>query len=476
MTEEDEMDALWGDEVQTAGDTTRGAWFSQDRYSMFIHWGLHSHLGGQWKGKNIYGIGEWIMDPRMAGVPVEDYKALAREFDPAEFDAGAIVQLAKKAGMRCIVFTAKHHEGFAMYDSSFSDFTITKASPIGRDPLAELSEACKKEGIRLGFYYSQNFDWTEPDGGGSRCVMKEGFEPDFDRYFEGKAFPQVKELLSNYGEISVVWFDTPGKMPAIYSQRLVDLVHELQPGCLVNSRVGNGLGDYTTLGDMELPTKTPGEGLFECVDTTNDSWSYSAMDSKWKSPSQIVQNVVRTVSRGCSYMLNIGPTGTGVVPAPAVEALEQAGKWMHAHEDAITGVTPSPFPPFTWGDCTVKGKDLFVHIFEIPPQKTIRFGGLPTKILQGDVPFTQAGGVVTLDLTGVAHKEPVTVIKLECETTPVAAYQDLCVDGITTATLPAEHAEVEGVEVKPARWMESFGEWKKAEHLAEWAAGTPKAT
>jgi alpha-L-fucosidase len=469
------MDALWGDQAEGLNDPQRGQWFRHDRYSMFIHWGLYSYLGGQWKGRNVYGIGEWIMDSRMAGIPVEEYKALAKEFNPTRFDAKAIVQLAKKAGMRCIVFTAKHHEGFAMYDSRVSDFTITRASPFGRDPMAELAQACREEGIRLGFYYSQNFDWTEPDGGNSRCEMPEGFEPDFGRYFEGKVVPQVTELLTNYGDISVVWFDTPGKMGASYSQRLVDLVHEHQPDCLVNSRVGNGLGDYSTLGDMELPTKTPGKGLFECVDTTNDSWSYSAMDSNWKSPTQIVQNVIRTMSRGCSYMLNIGPDGQGLVPAPAVEALEKAGEWIQVHEEALRGVTASPFPPFHWGECTVKGNRLYVHLFYVPPQKLLRLGALEicvrhaTQLSSGQVvPFIQEGGVVTLDLATVKAEAGATVIQLECEETPAAAYQDLCVDGLTPGTLLAEYSEGKGVEVKTARWMEEFGAWKKAEHLQGW--------
>lgn len=470
-----EMNDMWGDSASGEGAKGDTTWFVHDRYSMFIHFGLYSLLGGRWEGKTYYGIGEWIMHPSMAGIPVETYKTIADSFNPAAFDAGAIVRLAKKAGMRCIVITAKHHEGFALFDSKASDFTITKATPCGRDLLAELSAACQEEGIRLGFYYSQFQDWVEPDGGGSKCDHPDGFEPEFDRYFDSKVIPQVTELLSSYGPISVVWFDTPGNMGPAYSQRLVDLVHELQPGCLVNSRVGNRLGDYSTLGDMEIPTRTPESGVFECIDTTNDSWAYAGYDSHWKSPGTIVRNLVRVIARGCNYMLNLGPAGDGAIPDPAQEALSQSGDWIARYEEAVYGTGASPFPPFAWGDCTTRENRLYLHVFDWPRSGQLSLGCLAGTVTKAELlpDYTQLAcrqenGILNLDLPRKAPDPIASVICLTLESAPAALNQDLLVDGEHDTNLHAEYAVREGVELKQRHWMETFGEWKKTEDLSQW--------
>lgn len=470
-----EMDALWGDQAQGNDPGWQASWFQQEKYALFVHWGLNSLLGGEWQGKTYYGIGEWIMDRRMAGIPVEDYRALAGRFDPIDFDAKAIVDLAREAGMRCIVFTAKHHEGFAMYDSAASDFTIVKASPFGRDVFAELATACNDAGIRLGFYYSQFQDWIEPDGGNTKCELPPGYVPDFGRYFDTKVVPQVRELLSNYGPISVVWFDTPGSMEAEYSQRLVELVHEVQPGCLINNRVGNGLGDYTTLGDMELPTVNPGDGLFECIDTINDSWAFARHDSNWKSPSEVTRNLVRVLARGCNFMLNIGPDGRGHVPAPALDCIRSSGQWVSAHAEAIYGTTGSPFPPFSWGDCTVKGQNLYLQLFTWPRSGMLDLAAVSGRVLEasllsgGDpLKFSQDGDRVRLLLPATARETPISVIRLRLDRPPAALHQDLSIDGEHATALLAEYATCHGATRSTKRWMETFGEWKKTEVLERW--------
>jgi len=478
-----EMDRMWGDAA--GGDAvaaSRVQWLRDGKYSMFIHWGLYSHLGGVWKGKTYRGVGEWIMNDAMADIPVEEYRALAADFNPTGFDARALARLAKSAGMQCIVITAKHHEGFAMFDSGVSDFTIARATPFDRDPLRELAEACQEEGIRLGFYYSQFLDWTEPDGGGSVCPPTDR-PADFQRYFEGKVVPQVTELLTNYGPIAVIWFDTPGTMDKAHSQRLVDLVHDLQPGCLVNGRVGHGLGDYVTLGDMEIPVRTPdGGGVCECVDTTNDSWSFSRHDAHWKSPATIVRALMRVAARGCCYMLNVGPKGDGTIPAEAVQALAASGRWVHANSEAIYGTKASPFPPFSWGDCTVRDKTLYVHVFDWPRNGQLRLSPMDgqverAELLTTDEPiaFFQEGGLVTLELPPAVSNPVITVIRLTFNTVPAALHQDLAVDGQHTTHLLAEYAETAGVALRCCRWMEAFGEWKKSENLVEWGAPTSRA-
>ncbi|MDQ8196451.1 alpha-L-fucosidase, partial [Coraliomargarita sp. SDUM461004] len=259
------MEEMWGEDTVAinAGHPSL-KWFVEDKYAMFIHWGLYSDMGGIWDGKTYYGIGEWIM--HMAKIPVDDYKAYASQFNPQKFDAKEMVQLAKAAGMKTIVITSKHHDGFALFDSAASDFTVTKATPYKRDLMKQLADACAEEGIRFGFYYSQNQDWTEPYGGNYKGERPAGYTPeDFDIYFNEKVVPQVTELLTNYGDIAVIWFDTPGSMPKKYSAKLVELVTELQPDCLVNSRIGGGYGDYVSLGDMHIPPVRPNVGVWETV-------------------------------------------------------------------------------------------------------------------------------------------------------------------------------------------------------------------
>lgn len=473
--QEDAMDTLWGE----AADPSRAKachlqWLRDDKYSMFIHWGLYSYLGGVYQGKTYHGIGEWIMHDHMAGIPVDEYKTLAADFNPVHFDAEAIVGLACKAGMRCIVITAKHHEGFAMFDSAASDFTITRATPFQRDPMKELAVACAEAGIRLGFYYSQFQDWVEPDAGRS---------PDFDHYFERKVIPQVTELLSNYGPVSVVWFDTPGSMSQAHSQRLVDLVENLQPGCLVNSRVGNGLGHYSTLGDMEIPTRTPeGEGLYEAIDTTNDSWAWSRHDTHWKPPRVIVQSLVRTVARGCCFMLNIGPKDDGSVPEQAVNALETAGAWVRDHAEAVYGTTASPFPPFSWGDCTVRGHNLYLHLFEGPADGDLLIAGLKGRVLKavmmgsGEIGFSQQEDILRLRIPKLPPGSLASVVCLTLDAPPEAAHQDLTVDGNFETRLRAESAALDGVTLKQERWMESFGDHKSVETLTDWTGPDASAS
>ena len=234
-----------------AGDAKRGELFEEGNYAMFIHWGLYSHIGNLYKGKSYYGIGEWIMNRNMAGIPVNEYKTLAKEFNPVKFDADEIAKLAKDAGMKYIVITAKHHDGFAMYHSKVSKFNIVDATPFGRDPMKELAKACKKYGLGLGFYYSHNRDWTFPGGGNGPKQTADGRDVDFKYYYENKCRPQVKEITSQYGPIAIVWFDTPGRIPREYVEELVQIVRKNQPKALVSGRAGYGLGDYQTLGDID---------------------------------------------------------------------------------------------------------------------------------------------------------------------------------------------------------------------------------
>jgi alpha-L-fucosidase len=330
----------------------RMQWWREARFGMFIHWGLYSIPAGTWNGKQIPGIGEWIMNN--ASIPVADYKALAPKFNPTAFSAHDIVALAKSAGMKYIVITSKHHDGFAMFDSKADPFNIVAATPFKRDPLRELAEECRKQGIKLGFYYSQAQDWTAP--GGTAIVRLDhnketghwdsAQDGDFDTYLHTKAIPQIKELLTNYGDFpAVVWFDTPTKMmtPARAAE-IVALLNQ-HPNLIWNNRLG---GDYK--GDTETPEQFippqgyPGRDWESCM-TINDTWGYKSYDTNFKSTETLLRNLIDIASKGGNYLLNVGPDSTGVVPAPEADRLRQMGQWLKVNGEAIYNTNATLFGP-----------------------------------------------------------------------------------------------------------------------------------
>ena len=459
---------MWGKRDGAETDLVRGAWLKESRFAMFIHWGLYSELGGRWKGKTYYGIAEWIMN--RAKIPVAEYEKVAEHFDPTGFDAREWVKLARAVGMRHIMITSKHHDGFAMFQSAASPYNIVDATPFGRDPMKELADACRAEGLQLGFYYSQTQDWHERDAVGNTWDWPpEG--RDFPRYLKTKAIPQLKELLRNYGPIAGVWFDTPGPITPDESRALVDLVHELQPQCLVNSRIGNNLGDYDTLGDQEIP-RLPRPGLWETPDTHNDTWAYAWHDRNWKSPCEIAERLVRVVSRGGTYMLNVGPDGTGRIPEQSARILREVGQWVHAHEAAIHGADPTPFGPLAWGECTTRGNTLFLHVFQWPADGRLIVPGLKTKVEMARLGAAKlavkasAGNVIiTLPASRPGTLIPVVALELAG---PAEASRDQFVLNGCRQTLETGVAKLQGCELKAVNWMEKFGDWKHAECLAGW--------
>lgn len=314
-------------------------WFKQAQFGMMIHWGLYCLPAGEWKGERLEDIGEWLQ--QYFRIPNAEYRRLANAFNPILFDAEEWVKLAKDAGMKYIVFTAKHHEGFAMYKSEVSPFNIVDATPFKRDVLKELSDACRKHDIKLGLYYSQEIDWSEKNGGGytsgkTWCGGKaywtnnwdfpDDEHKDFSECFENKIKPQVKEILTKYGDICLIWFDTPGVITPAQSDELYDMVKKYQPDCLVNSRIGNGRGDYTSAGDNEIPDDDKGDMLFETPATLNDTWGYKSFDDNWKDADTVIKIKRHLNSRGINYLLNVGPDALGRIPAPAEKILREVGK------------------------------------------------------------------------------------------------------------------------------------------------------
>lgn len=462
--------------------TGRGKLFDEGNFGMFIHWGLFSHLGGKWQDKTYYGIGEWIMHPAMAGIPVNSYKSMAGEFNPAKFDARAIAGLARDAGMKYIIITSKHHEGFAMFHSEADSFNIADATPFARDPMKELSAACRELGLGFGFYYSHNQDWTSPGGSGGPGENADGTPATFEDYFNRKCLPQVKELCSNYGPLDFVWFDTPGNMKRELVIQLVKVVRELQPNAMLCSRVGHGMGDYDSKGDMEVPPKNI-PGLWETCDTNNDSWGYAWYDSNFKSPKEILARLVSTVARGGTYLFNVGPDGQGQIPEIGAQFLRDAGKWIRKYPQTVYAAGSSPWGhAMPWGDVTTKGRSMFLTVFNWPKDGKLYLPGLKKEIVSArllkgpasqKISFENDHGWTIFHVPFQPGDTPATVIELTLNSAPVPEDVDPAI-GLSPNTgthLLSVFADVKGAETKAISWMEKFGEWKHVTQISKWTEG-----
>ncbi len=316
-------------------------WFKEAKMGMMIHWGLYSILGGEWNAQRIKTIGEWIMHRYQ--IPLKEYTQLAKIFNPIYFNAEEWVKLAKNAGMEYLVVTSKHHDGFCLFKSDVDDYNSFDATPFKRDIIGELAEACQKHGMKLGLYYSQCLDWHEMHGGGYKkehyhegreipCYwgntwdFPENDKKDYKICFENKIKPQLKEILTKYGDICLIWFDTPmDEQTAEQSQELYEMVKKYQPGCLVNTRIGNGIGDYISCSDNTLPEEHS-DKLMESPITLNKTWGYKSFDNDWKSPEKVLDILQRCNSNGANLLLNVGPDHLGRIPAPAVEILSRLGE------------------------------------------------------------------------------------------------------------------------------------------------------
>jgi alpha-L-fucosidase len=352
------------DTETSAERDARMQWWREARFGMFIHWGLYSIPAGTWNGRPISDIGEWIMNN--ASIPVADYKALASQFNPTRFSAHDIVALAKAAGMKYIVITAKHHDGFAMFDSKANPFNIVAATPFKRDPLGELAQECRKQGVKLGFYYSQDQDWTAPGGSayktGNHDSPTHHWDPaqdgDFDIYLHTKAIPQIRELLTNYREFPVViWFDTPtANMTPARAAEIVTLLNQ-HPNLIWNNRLGGTYkGDTETPEQYIPPQGFPGRDWESCM-TMNDTWGYKSYDTNFKSTETLLRNLIDIASKGGNYLLNIGPDSKGVVPPAEAERLRQMGKWLAVNGEAIYNTKPTLFGPEAGGFSSTEKND-----------------------------------------------------------------------------------------------------------------------
>jgi len=358
----------------------RMKWWHEARFGLFIHWGLYAIPAGEWQGKKIPGTAEWIME--RARIPVSEYEKLAGQFNPVKFDAEQWVQIAQNAGMKYIVITSKHHDGFCLWDSKVTNYDIIDATPFKRDVLKELSEACKKHGMRLCFYHSI-MDWHHPDAQGAFYPNYNDSKlsnPNFARYIKDYMKPQISELISNYGPLGVLWFDGEwvGDLTVEQGKDMYNYVLGLQPDIIVNNRVGKGrqgmsgfssgqepVGDFGTP-EQQIPAKgLPGVDWESCM-TMNDTWGYSSYDNNWKSAEDLIQKLADIAGKGGNFLLNVGPTAEGLFPKPSIERLSAIGEWLRVNGESIYGTSAGTIGEVSWGRCTSKPGKLYLHVFDWP--------------------------------------------------------------------------------------------------------------
>ncbi|MFD1001448.1 alpha-L-fucosidase [Ohtaekwangia kribbensis] len=384
------MNSLYGQGLEK---DERMGWWREARFGMFIHWGVYAVPAGTHNGQQINRIGEWIMN--RGKIPVTEYKLYAKQFNPVKYDADAWVRMAKDAGMKYIVITSKHHDGFALFDSKVTTWDMVDATPYGKDLIKPLADACRKHGIKLGLYYSHAQDWVNPGGAAARKKTSEGWaNPDsaridayteahsghwdpaqttrtMEQYINDIAVPQVKEILTQYGDIAVLWWDTPTGMTDEFAEKFKALL-PLQPRMITNDRLKrpNYPGDFKTP-EQRIPDLSELDGKdWETCMTMNGTWGYKSYDDKWKSSETLIRNLLDIASKGGNYLLNVGPKADGEFPAESIERLKDIGVWMKLNGEAIYGSQASPLAPLPWGRCTQKEQNgnttLYLSVFDWP--------------------------------------------------------------------------------------------------------------
>jgi alpha-L-fucosidase len=444
----------------------RVEWWREARFGMFIHWGVYSLPGGEWKGKQVTGYAEHLM--RKEKIPRAEYLELAHKFNPVKFNADEWVRTAKRAGMKYMIITSKHHDGFAMYNSQVSDYNVVKQAAWHHDPMADLSAACKKYGLKFGFYYSHAFDWEHPDapgndweygnpagdlqlfGGANWFDVHPELLPKAVKYVNEKAIPQIQELLRIYHP-DILWFDTPSKLPFSENLRILEAIRATDPNVVVNGRLArNGnmnYGDYQNTADRPAEF-FPVEGDWEAIPTTNESYGYSKYDKSHKPAGHFIRLVANSASRGGNLLLNIGPKGDGEFDARDQQILDSVGKWMDVNAESIYKTTKTPLPLQNWGVSTQKGNLLYLQVFNWPKDGKLIIGGLKSNIkkaylladatkkalvikridpldLQLTVPLNapdKASSVIVLETNGAVATDPLRVLATKDDTNRLLAF------------------------------------------------------
>ncbi|MEI9864487.1 MAG: alpha-L-fucosidase [Limisphaerales bacterium] len=478
-------------EESAAQRDARMNWWREARFGMFIHWGVYSVPAGEWQGNTDYG--EWFLE--QTHMPVSEYEKYAGQFNPTNFNARAWVKAAKQAGVKYLVITSKHHDGFAMYPTKLSDWSISRTS-FKRDPLKELAAACKAEGIRFCFYYTI-MDWHSPDWGLRRSwndVAAKSGPPDMDR-FEDYMKGQLKELLTGYGSIGLLWFDGNWESPWTVKrgQEIYDYVRTLQPAIIVNNRVGKpentaggGFAKIGEVGDYGTPEQTIpptgfGPGIYwESCMTMNDHWGYNKADTNFKSTETLVHNLIDCASKGGNYLLNVGPTSQGLIPATELERLKEMGDWMKVNSVGIYDTSASPFKKLPWGRCTQKtdGKNtiLYLHVWNWPGDGKLLVPGLKNSVKSCTLLATGKKLKTSSSSDGVLIEVPLTApdsisstIVLKIKGAPEVEVMPLTQSADGSIVLKAADADLHGgLQYEHGDGKDNIGYWNDPKDYVSW--------
>jgi len=468
-----------GKETQAQHDA-RMQWWRDARFGLFIHWGVYSVPAGTYQGRQIGGIGEWIM--RQAEIPVAEYRAFARQFNPVEYDPDAWAALAQQAGMKYIVITSKHHDGFALFPSEVTDWDVADATPYGKDLIGPLADAARRHGLKFGLYYSQAQDWTHPGGAKAGLGDGEGWCEEhkgrFDDYLRKIAVTQTREILTRY-QPDILWWDTPHLMTTERADLLRPLL-ALRPGIITNNRLGGGYSGDTDTPEQHIPaTGIPGRDWETCM-TMNNTWGYKSYDHDWKSTETLIRNLVDIASKGGNYLLNVGPKPDGTIPQPSIERLQQVGEWMKIHGDAIYGTTASPTRRPGWGRITTKaGGDettFYLHVFDWPAD-----GKLPVAVsnqplsccllADPDRRFEVDRGEdgLVARLTGEAPDAICSVVVLKVAGPPQALVYRVAQQADGQVVLQAIDAELHGqLQIESRGDRPNVGYWTNTDDWVQW--------
>jgi len=466
----------------------RLGWWRDARFGMFIHWGVSSILGGTWKGEKVSGYAEHIQ--RLMKIPIPVYREeVARKFNPTGFNADAWVRTAKETGMKYIIITAKHHDGFAMYDSKVSDYNIVKATPFGRDPMAELRAACKKYDVKFGFYYSHALDWGDKDAPGNDWDYKNpdsmgnwwGKNPTFlaqaRNYVDNKAIPQIKELIQNY-DPDIMWFDVPNNLPSEENLRILTAVRKAKPSMVVNGRLIYGLGDYESTDDKpgDFPPQTYPD--WEGIPTTNGSYGFNQNDHSHKEPKYFIQLLAKAAARGGNILLNVGPMGNGKMDAKDILILQGIGAWWKVNGQSIRGSAATPLAVQAWGESTRKGNELFLHLFDWPKDGHLVVGGLKSDVKKAvllsdptsSLKVTRVGMDVVLDIPPTAPDLIDSVIAITCNEAPQGDKARLISSSQTNVLRSLDGRITSGLLYNNCQQTDYIRNWKKLDATVTWPA------
>lgn len=423
-------------QVAAAQQKPNPDWLNQ-KYSMFIHFGLYSEFGGVWKGQPVKeGYSEQIQS--FARIPKEEYAAMAQNFNPVKWNADEIVSLAKAAGMKSIVFTSKHHDGFCMYHSKYTDYNIVDATPFKRDAMKELSEACQRQGVKFAVYFSL-IDWHFP-GNTITPHNADAVTPEHHRF----NMKQVEEIMTQYGPVSEIWFDM-GSLTGEQSKELYDLVTRLQPQCMISGRLGNDRGDFSVMGDNQIPDYKIGTPWQTAASFFKETWSYRSWQERGSLDAKVDEKLlgmINVISRGGNYLLNIGPRGDGSVVEFERDALLKMGGWVNRYAEAIYSTTANPFDHApAWGDITRKGNTLYLFVEHMPANRTIELNGVlgnaSRAILLANsraLPLKQKGQTVKIDIPSDVQPDcGMTVVKLSFDGDFRAVPDDILKTTVLTA-------------------------------------------